>query len=833
MCAVGVALAIPASGAVRCRVEETPLYGRTAFMESPDKSIEIALEEGARIVSWRVGGREIGFTGRFWGGDSYDSITLGDRTIDLKLRRPDRVWRIGNESGRLCGVRALFRLRKSDGAPAAQSEVILDRRILLTENRMTLDVRIARRRAGRQTGRCTYRFMFHLLNHGPDGGIAVLHAPASDEKDTDQPLSPKLFVPHEFIWLESRGNRDGPTRWRTAAVSGLVGDRALVFRVFAPADMHVRVWNASWRFDVSQTFDFSGGRTEAGMVAVFESTPAPEARTRMRTPPGLPPPDLVWTPVTFPSKPEMPRPEAEIARRFGPWGVHAGTLDPLIYPAYAAAGIRWVRMGGFGWRAVEPNRGVRDYSAVDAAVNAARAEGMAVIGEFHGFPGWATVNGDSLAVPRDLKQWESYVERTVKRFRDRVHVWEIWNEPDIGSFWHGTLEEYMAVLRHAYAGAKRADPGCKVMSAGLDGRGEVFLVRMAEHGLADCCDLVGAHPYAGTAEVAAYRMRVMRRVLDYFGIRKPLWITEVGWQSGGWKSGPGVVDSEETKAERLRQAFPLLRRYADVICWYTGIERGRMYGLMQPAGRHGWLLQPAWYALRDLALPAGTAASVTAPKDVRLEAGVPARVTARVQNRSDAPLRARWIGFEPEWSESGAVEIPPGSERNVTAVITPEAIVRPHRRDLLLALQKPDKTHLRGAVVRAEIVNEGAWYDVRLSGGWIRKIDRTGKPLTPWRPLHDIALHPGDVFVQPLRPVNLGNATDTFDLQISGDAARWVEGAPDHITLKPGAKGWIGLRIAIPKDARPGTYSIEASLRSRKAPGVHDRLRIVFSVRAP
>jgi hypothetical protein len=50
-----------------------------------------------------------------------------------------------------------------------------------------------------------------------------------------------------------------------------------------------------------------------------------------------------------------------------------------------------------------------------------------------------------------------------------VRVWEIWNEPDLSSFWSGAVEDYVALLAAAYRGAKRADPECLVVSADPDG----------------------------------------------------------------------------------------------------------------------------------------------------------------------------------------------------------------------------------------------------------------------------------------------------------------------------------------------------------------------------
>ncbi|NOY83002.1 MAG: hypothetical protein GXP31_18545, partial [Kiritimatiellaeota bacterium] len=387
----------------------------------------------------------------------------------------------------------------------------------------------------------------------------------------------------------------------------------------------------------------------------------------------------------------------------GPWGACASS--PTFFPILAAAGVRWVRVGGFGWGTVEPTPDKIDYSTAEKRVVAARREGMACIGLLQGNPGWATVDGDSLSRPRDWEQWEAHVERSVRRFRDRVQIWEIWNEPDIGSFWHGTVEEYVAVLRHAYIAAKRADPNCRVMSAGLDGGGEKYLVQMLEHGAAAWCDLVGAHPYAGTVALAEYRMRVMQRILNFYEVRKPLWVTEVGWQSGGWIGGPGVVATEQVKADRLSSALPVLTRQAEVVCWYRGVEPGRMYGLIRPVDRAGAQLQPAWFAMRKIALDAGADVTVNSPKKVTFEVGRTVELTCTVENRRKDAVTVRWLGLDPDWGGPFSTVVPPGNG-TLTARIKVPAGQPPHERDLVAAVQRNDRRHIANSIVHALIISK-------------------------------------------------------------------------------------------------------------------------------
>jgi hypothetical protein len=59
-----------------------------------------------------------------------------------------------------------------------------------------------------------------------------------------------------------------------------------------------------------------------------------------------------------------------------------------------------------------------------------------------------------------------------------------------------------------------------------------------------------------------------------------------------------------------------------------------------------------------------------------------------------------------------------------------------------------------------------------------------------------------------------------------------VKNPPDHITVKAGKTGWIGLRIIIPENARPGTVFLNATLQSGTQAAVRESFHVGFSVRA-
>lgn len=71
--------------------------------------------------------------------------------------------------------------------------------------------------------------------------------------------------------------------------------------------------------------------------------------------------------------------------------------------------------------------------------------------------------------PRNYKQWSTLIDRLVthcvERYGSReVAGWffEVWNEPNLSSFWSGTQREYFKLYRHTAEAIKNVDPSSRV-----------------------------------------------------------------------------------------------------------------------------------------------------------------------------------------------------------------------------------------------------------------------------------------------------------------------------------------------------------------------------------
>jgi len=120
------------------------------------------------------------------------------------------------------------------------------------------------------------------------------------------------------------------------------------------------------------------------------------------------------------------------------------------------------------WDAIEPSRGQLNFSGADAIVAFAQAHGQRIRGHnlvWHSqLPGW--VSGGGFTSAQLLQVMQQHIATEVGRYRGRVAVWDVVNEPfnDNGtlrsSIWQQKLgSNYIA---QALTAARQADPGAKL-----------------------------------------------------------------------------------------------------------------------------------------------------------------------------------------------------------------------------------------------------------------------------------------------------------------------------------------------------------------------------------
>ncbi|MGQ9698335.1 MAG: glycosyl hydrolase [Armatimonadota bacterium] len=209
------------------------------------------------------------------------------------------------------------------------------------------------------------------------------------------------------------------------------------------------------------------------------------------------------------------------------------------------------------WAGTEPAKGRFQWGWYDKTADAQKAAGITVYQVFHDCPDWATsappnTRSRHSYPPKDPHDVYLYFREAAAHFRGRVKFWEIWNEPDI-FFFAGRPEEYAALLKAAYLGCKDGNPDCEVLFGSLAMQAGTWAERVFENGVSDYFDLFNMH-YYGDVNGVLERIRANKSLLERFGCRKPIWLTEMGVPANMGSDGT-FAESERHQAEYLVKAY--------------------------------------------------------------------------------------------------------------------------------------------------------------------------------------------------------------------------------------------------------------------------------------
>jgi hypothetical protein len=149
-----------------------------------------------------------------------------------------------------------------------------------------------------------------------------------------------------------------------------------------------------------------------------------------------------------------------------------------------------------------------------------------------------------------------------------VRSWQVWNEPNLRVYWPSGPDaaKYVTLLRATGRGIRTVDPGAEIVTAGLPDstRGvplRKYVSDMYAAGAAGAFDALAVNPYGLDARGVLDKVRIVRRVASTNGDNPSVWVTELGWATGGGASRFRV--SEARQAELLEETVLALARRRD------------------------------------------------------------------------------------------------------------------------------------------------------------------------------------------------------------------------------------------------------------------------------
>jgi hypothetical protein len=281
------------------------------------------------------------------------------------------------------------------------------------------------------------------------------------------------------------------------------------------------------------------------------------------------------------------------------------------------AGIGWVRMD-FLWNDLEPAPGRFEWAKYDALVDALARRKLRVLGILCYTAGWT---GKKWNDAPPAGPFLAFAAEVVRRYKDRVRHWEVWNEPDSPAYWNPQdgLAAYSALLRETAAAVRKEDPGAKVLHGGIADASSDALERLYRQAGKASFDVLNVHPFVDPNHPDP--MKRLRELVDRARKTaeangdgaKELWLTEIGCP--GMKTPAaapnwwlGSNPDEEQQAAWVRRVYGEPLRWPGVrrVFWaffrdtprhfHSGVD---FLGLV----REDFSKKPAFDAYREAAAP--------------------------------------------------------------------------------------------------------------------------------------------------------------------------------------------------------------------------------------
>jgi hypothetical protein len=325
-------------------------------------------------------------------------------------------------------------------------------------------------------------------------------------------------------------------------------------------------------------------------------------------------------------------------------GVGFETLDRDMWdphqawPVIADLGVKWARVQT-GWAKTETQPGVYDFAWLDAIVDGLLARGVTPwLSLSYGNPLYTKsmntappdvpashrdcdrfgIGFPPIHTPEERQGWQRYVRALVRHYRARVSHYEVWNEPDLLSFWkcQPRAADYVELVRLTAAPLRAEQPDARLIGGAIAWGMTVwslkFLEDCLEAGLHELIDIVTYHGYKSVPERhSAQEIAAFRHLLNKYNPALEYWQGEAGVQScvpaGGNAGALATMRlSEEIQARMLLRRTLLELHHGCAMssyfhmadfAHYAGDRRTYHYGLVRLEDGSP---KPAFYALQTL-----------------------------------------------------------------------------------------------------------------------------------------------------------------------------------------------------------------------------------------
>lgn len=205
--------------------------------------------------------------------------------------------------------------------------------------------------------------------------------------------------------------------------------------------------------------------------------------------------------------------------------------------------FKWARVD-INWYDIESSMGHYNWSNVDKAISTCKSSNLSVYASIAYTPSWMS---SRLSDPPISIEYYRFCHDVASRYKDSISVYSIWNEPNLPTYFTGTLKDYVnQCLTPGSTAIKQVNPNYLVAAPDLAINGSNWvdwldgLKKSSSH-----FDIISFHNYCDTpaelirryndgangkiAQIFCKKYRPYKKYLSKF--KKPIWMTEIGWNT--------------------------------------------------------------------------------------------------------------------------------------------------------------------------------------------------------------------------------------------------------------------------------------------------------------
>jgi Putative Ig domain/Cellulase (glycosyl hydrolase family 5) len=267
-------------------------------------------------------------------------------------------------------------------------------------------------------------------------------------------------------------------------------------------------------------------------------------------------------------------------------GLHPGPVPASFFGISTINPANWpsASFGAYGkgeeteWPYLEPAKGEFNWKQMDKFVANAEAHGFTIYWTTHYVPQWAAADTSTCIAPHEtpvctstvanIADWDEFCTALVKRYKGRILMYELWNEPNTPRF-TGTTADMVELTQHLYNAVRANDPGALIASPSATNA--PWLSSYFAAGGPTGVDVVAVHGYLPPVSddqpetLATYKVNPWHPVMLQYGLEnKPIWDTEGSWG----KDTTAGLDADA-------QAAFLVRYY--LLHWSAGVTSFSWY----------------------------------------------------------------------------------------------------------------------------------------------------------------------------------------------------------------------------------------------------------------